>query len=57
VGSASPAHANGGGGGGAGSGSGGGVNRETLKGLQDVIWSDDEVCYSGFASSLQERIV
>jgi hypothetical protein len=27
---------------GAGSGSGG-VNRETLKGLQDVVWSDDEV--------------
>lgn len=26
------------------SGAGGGVNRETLKGLQDVIWSDDEVC-------------
>jgi hypothetical protein len=22
---------------------GGGVNRETLKGLQDVMWSDDEV--------------
>jgi hypothetical protein len=26
---------------------GGGVNREVLKGLQDVAWSDDEV--SGFA--------
>jgi hypothetical protein len=25
---------------------GGGVNREVLKGLQDVVWSDDEV---GFA--------
>jgi CCR4-NOT transcription complex subunit 4 len=25
----------------------GGVNRETLKGLQDVVWSDDEVsCWS-----------
>jgi CCR4-NOT transcription complex subunit 4 len=22
---------------------GGGVNKETLKGLQDVVWSDDEV--------------
>jgi len=28
--------------GGSGAGSGG-VNRETLKGLQDVVWSDDEV--------------
>lgn len=23
---------------------GGSVNRDTLKGLQDVVWSDDEVC-------------
>ena len=30
--------------GGSGGGSGG-VNRETLKGLQDVVWSDDEVCH------------
>ena len=27
---------------------GGGVNRETLKGLQDVVWSDDEVGLSSF---------
>ena len=27
----------------------GGVNRETLKGLQDVVWSDDEVsCFGDF---------
>jgi CCR4-NOT transcription complex subunit 4 len=31
---------------GPGSGAGGGVNRETLKGLQDVVWSDDEVSQS-----------
>jgi len=30
---------------GPGSGTGGGVNRETLKGLQDVVWSDDEVSH------------
>ena len=33
-----------GGSGGSGAGSGG-VNRETLKGLQDVVWSDDEVSH------------
>lgn len=39
---------------GAGSGSGG-VNRETLKGLQDVVWSDDEVGY--FSEAGQVRVV
>jgi hypothetical protein len=33
--------------GGSGAGSGG-VNRETLKGLQDVVWSDDEVSHVSF---------
>jgi len=41
-----------GGGGGSGAGSGG-VNRETLKGLQDVVWSDDEV---GHVSSRLTRV-
>jgi hypothetical protein len=39
-------------GGGSGAGSGG-VNRETLKGLQDVVWSDDEV---GHVSSRLTRL-
>jgi hypothetical protein len=43
----------GGGGGGSGAGSGG-VNRETLKGLQDVVWSDDEV---GHVSSRLIRVL
>ena len=38
--------------GGSGGGSGG-VNRETLKGLQDVVWSDDEV---GHVSSRLTRL-
>lgn len=38
--------------GGSGGGSGG-VNRETLKGLQDVVWSDDEV---GHVSSRPTRL-
>jgi hypothetical protein len=42
-----------GGGGGSGAGSGG-VNRETLKGLQDVVWSDDEV---GHVSSRLIRVL
>ena len=45
----------GGGGGGGGSGAGsGGVNRETLKGLQDVVWSDDEVSH---VSSRLKRVL
>jgi len=44
--------------GGSGGGSGG-VNRETLKGLQDVVWSDDEVCHvsSRLSRLLQSGLV